>query len=417
MSYRSTQAADGTWTIHDVEVFACIPPGERGIKNGIDGKWLDRCAVLMQAEYATGYLPPVHLLHHGEAVPPSKVGHLKVTRVGEWLGEPCLFADLVGIAPEFLDSLSRGDWPYRSAEVPIGEEPRLSSLALLSSQPPHFRFPMLVPNSPMADWSAPEGSASTLAAYSRIGNGLVACFKFEGETVTDDAEPKDEAEKVEAKAEDAPAPEAEDKPADAAPEGDSEEAQEEKEVAAPAWAASLAAGVNRLLDLIDPERQKALDAAQDKPAVPPADPAQMSASAEVAKFAGENAALKLAAKRAESDAAEAAVVADAVTKLGSFHLTDAEKTDLRGLAKFGQAAVDAFVRTVKARAITDPPKTLDAALSVAATNEIDPPEVVRFSDRGPEYLDRARQAHGRWKQLQASGFQMPLPKFLELNVK
>lgn len=149
-AYAAEQAADGSWTVRDVPIFAQhevpLADGKRTAK--VDAAWL-QAAVEKSRERESGdkYLAPVHVRHHGGAQPTEPAGFFRPTRVGQMQYEgrkvAVLFADLVGVPDVTYQEMKLGRLPYRSVEVHDIGKPEVNSLALLQDEVPFFRLPML----------------------------------------------------------------------------------------------------------------------------------------------------------------------------------------------------------------------------------------------------------------------------------
>ncbi|MCU0728209.1 MAG: hypothetical protein MUE73_20870 [Planctomycetes bacterium] len=95
-----------------------------------------------------------------------------------------IFADLVGVSDQVFRDIERARFPYRLMEIRTWEPLEFGSLALLDSQDPYFRFPLLTIGDPRL---LPEGQAQTFArgplrAYAPVGAGAVALFSFSKES-------------------------------------------------------------------------------------------------------------------------------------------------------------------------------------------------------------------------------------------
>jgi hypothetical protein len=445
VGYRESQNPDGTFNLHDVEIMGTVPPGKKGAKDGVDRDWLQSCVDAMQRDAARGYLPPVHLYHHGDPNNrPVLVCQMRALRVGEFHGDPTIYVDLVNIPASFRDELAALRWPYRSVEVGSYEAPMVASLALLSDQPPHFPYPMLVPQNGASEHLAPEFAALTESAdvcrmYAYAGNGLVACFKY-GEDEADEDEDKD-AEKPSAKDEEKP----EGSAADAPPSKDTDEPEAPAAEAAPAAPAAaavaghgvgstdVAAMLNRVLDLIDPDRIRAAPTAaaavmqQDGATRQPTDPAAggapgsgpvgtMAADPAVAAMSGEVAALRSVIRDRDDAGRVEALVAGAVVALANYSLSDPTKESIREIARTaGKVGVDGFVAAFRAQMPPDPAPTMDAAFARSAgSTPDDDPAIQHYAARGPEAITAFRTAQADYRRVCAEhrGFSLPLTSFL-----
>ena len=148
-NYRATRNADGTFNIHGIEVFGELAKGQRGVSEDIGKAWMAdaiKTARLLEGERFKYVCHVQHNAQPGIATTPS--GYIRLTHVGPitYRGEPmdALFADIVAIPPDVFQDILDRKLPYRSVEInDVTGEPEVNTLALLSTQPPHFQFPVL----------------------------------------------------------------------------------------------------------------------------------------------------------------------------------------------------------------------------------------------------------------------------------
>jgi hypothetical protein len=149
--YAATEAEDGTWTIHDVPVVVAHVPDERvrtatGIER-VDGTWLRKALVKMQARRGEGYEAPAHLRHFGETGR-AKIGYFVPTRIGPITYEgrtvEAMFADLAGLDRATFDAIDTGKFPYASVEIlfPQFKDPEVASVSI-TDEVPRFRLPLI----------------------------------------------------------------------------------------------------------------------------------------------------------------------------------------------------------------------------------------------------------------------------------
>lgn len=138
MTYKATKKDDGTYIIHDVDIFheyvhEFDPNQGPGIRDRdweppnpplpierheFDAKWL------REAASASGQFP----IYFGKEI----VGHGQYLRVAESTGRACLVADLVVNASTY-DRIAKGELPLRSVEINDPNVPKISGLGLLGS--------------------------------------------------------------------------------------------------------------------------------------------------------------------------------------------------------------------------------------------------------------------------------------------
>ena len=146
-SYTAVKQADGNWSILNVPIFS---ENDRNPKHKVDKAWLE--AALEKANYRVqhpdgAYLAPLHTQHHGTGQSVKPAGKVKPTDVREveYDGEKLatMFGDLVDVPDESYQEIKAGKLPYRSVEIADLNVPEITSLALLDSDAPYFRYPML----------------------------------------------------------------------------------------------------------------------------------------------------------------------------------------------------------------------------------------------------------------------------------
>ena len=144
MTYKTTKNADGSVTLHDVEVFAefAHPKGFE-----FDREWIESAVAKLKAKESEGYLPPIHVLHHEGMNEVEQAGFFRVTgtRMLTLDGKRVLgvIADLTITNPSAAERIQARQLPYRSVEILDVDNPFLDTLALLDHQPPALKFPML----------------------------------------------------------------------------------------------------------------------------------------------------------------------------------------------------------------------------------------------------------------------------------
>jgi len=106
-----------------------------------DEAWLHAAA----ARAAAGYLAPVHLGHHGDTDgEPPFAGFLQALHVDPARpGHPAVLrATVTAIPADIYARIRDRQLPYRSVEIHSVADPEISSLALLESTVPYFKFPI-----------------------------------------------------------------------------------------------------------------------------------------------------------------------------------------------------------------------------------------------------------------------------------
>jgi len=145
--FTAIQGDDALWTIKAVPILAEMEVGERRNREKIDAEWMRQAIQTHRSREADGHLPAVHEEHHDNGERRKRLGFFRPTHVGsvKVLGKSrdALFADIVGVDPEDFESMKELRLPYRSIEVNASWNPEIESLALLESEAPHHKLPML----------------------------------------------------------------------------------------------------------------------------------------------------------------------------------------------------------------------------------------------------------------------------------
>lgn len=402
--YRAQQAADGTWTILDVPIFAELPKGVKGAPADIGSEQLRECVrFAMEKSERESYLTPLNVLHRGDPRGAMSAGFMLPRRVAAYAVDGAIvdtiFADLIGVPDGVFREIDQARLPYRSVEI-RSYVPRLefSNLSLLDVDDPFFRFPLLTigDRQPLTAEAVQQFSAGALRAYAPVDAGAaVALFRFSDKEGSMPDEPK----------KDEPKDGGEDKKFEAT---DLKGAVE-----------TILAALKPLMDLIpalkglaegkgaEPEKkEEAADIAASA-----ATPVQMAA--QVSDVAMQVKALQEFRRQTESRETADKLVADAMSQLAGYHLTDACKADIRAFAAQGKETVDRFVATIRREVPKDPAAHLDDA---RASSTADPPEVAKFASEGPEALARARELVKSHTRLKAAGMGGPLEQFLATNM-
>lgn len=202
--YRATRGADGVLTIHSVPIFVECTRGDFCA----DAAWIDAAVAKAKASELEGYLPPLHIRHHGEKsgadVRAAGFFRIRGTERIEFRGAVRLavIADLVVTDPLVQSDIIAKRLPYRSVEIFNAKTPSIDSLALLDHEAPYLELPMLMVRD-VEDRTVPS------IAYTRVDgrwrdlpspqdSGLVACFRhgtgahllFQDELMTKQKDPE-----------------------------------------------------------------------------------------------------------------------------------------------------------------------------------------------------------------------------------
>jgi len=150
-AYPARRLDDGTYEIANVDIFETCSRTHpiSGELTNFDVAWLEAAAATAAEQEAAGYYPPVHLGHHPidatGSQPPSFAGFLRdlrVERTGSDNAHAVLRATISGIPVDVFDAIAVRRLPYRSVEIHDPATPAISSLALLDTVVPFFKFPI-----------------------------------------------------------------------------------------------------------------------------------------------------------------------------------------------------------------------------------------------------------------------------------
>lgn len=135
-TYSWTKNPNGTYTIFGVEIFRTFKSEDRG---EVDESGLDEIINNFAKEKSEGWYPRVHVSHHGKSPENNQgVAYLdNFTRDGA-----LLFADFCDISEKYFQDFMNKRFPGRSVEYDP-ETKTIDTIALLESQCPFFKFPLL----------------------------------------------------------------------------------------------------------------------------------------------------------------------------------------------------------------------------------------------------------------------------------
>lgn len=146
--YKAIDNGDGTFDILDVCVFAEIPAGVKRNADPVGREWQEAALLQNKTRETGGHLPPVHIYHSDEvSAKPIYAGkmRLKAVRKTTYEGKDLwgTFADILGMPADVFEKVHKGFLPYRSVEIHNWAKPEIDSLALMDTDVPFFRMPML----------------------------------------------------------------------------------------------------------------------------------------------------------------------------------------------------------------------------------------------------------------------------------
>lgn len=194
--YRAKQNPDGTWNVYNVPVFASHSRTFTDAKGNVETKTVDK-PWMMKAQargerriLEDSFLPPLHIKHHGYGVDTRRAGHFRLREVRQMHYEGQLrwmaFADYIAIPDFVYEMMRRGELPYCSVEIHDMDDPEINSVALLETEVPFFRLPLMTigKEAPVSEAQRFETSGSPAVAYRSTGtNGELALFRFTQEAI------------------------------------------------------------------------------------------------------------------------------------------------------------------------------------------------------------------------------------------
>ena len=369
-NYKAIDTKDGWYILRDVPCMSVVPKGTKNAPKDIGEDWMNDAVKFHQDLYDKGKSAyPIHIGHNDDLglTHPEFAGFFKPTRVGKGLVEgkeqPVTFCDWK-IKKTAFERFSKGELPFVSPEIRRWDKTKISSLALLDSQPPHFAFPLQtvgeIVEDPNAKFNADLPQEFKVERFS----DLMERVSFDP-TVDEEKKPE---------------PSKEPKMADVKKtEGDPQAGK---------------------------PNNNPVDQAVTVPASNPQSGAQTVKMSEdptwAAKFAAmedRNAALE---KRLnERDAADKAkeLAAKALEDLRGYQIGETTKAKISKFAAEGAEKLNEFVAAVKEVAMKDSPRTFASAeaASVAATD----PSVAKFAQQGPDKLEAAARFASEYRILKS----------------
>lgn len=193
-TYKATRNAKGHLVIENVPIFVECKRGETHFSD----EWIATAVRKAKQAELEGYLPPLHIRHHGEAAPVAPAGYFRIRGAGvitfKGKTKTAVFADLVVTQPLVEEDVLAARLPYRSVEIFDVDDPAINSLALLDHEPPYLELPMLMVDEPAERVDAdgrtavPAGSSLVRVADATFrnpwqsedyvaGEQVVACFR------------------------------------------------------------------------------------------------------------------------------------------------------------------------------------------------------------------------------------------------
>lgn len=476
-NYEAVQNPDRTWDVLDVPVMGTVPVGQRDNEEEIAGAWMTDAVQASTKRLRDSYLAPMHIKHHDFGVEPKRAGFFLPKRVGRMTYEgneiDATFVDFKGIPEDVFAIMDTGGLPYCSVEIHDWDHREINSLALLETETPFFRFPLITigKKKPIEEETVAMAAVAVgdKKIFFRLGEPMpiAAEEKLQAQTPDYDKAGDDgyfkegecpESNKEEnpiklADEEETPSTEDDGPPSPPEDEGTPEEVESEVEEgmtgpegeALPEDEMAMEAAhygqeeqglqvIGEALMLLTQMQAQATEtlgqiseqqgmmvellgggagapppSAAESP--PPVEPTTMSD----AKKAGEHVKLKLDHKKLVTKMRRTKVVNTLVAKLNEagYEIDNETREEIKVMVDAGKEAVQAFMSNFKRTAIKDPSPSVEEATG----DHSDPPEILKFADRGPKFQEMARGMAAQHSELKARGhINMSLEKFLEANM-
>lgn len=390
-NYRAIDTKDGWFILRDMPCMSVVPKGVKNAPHDIGESWMNDAVKFHQDLYEKGNSAyPIHIGHNDDLglTRPEFAGFFKPTRVGAGLVEgkeqPVTFGDWK-IKASVFKKFSAGELPYVSPEIRRWDKHKISSLALLDSQPPHFPFPLQtvgeVTEDPTAKFSADLPAEFRVERFSDIT-----------ERVTFDPSVDEKKEKTETDTEEKTMADAE-KPKEDFQAGKPNNNPVDQKGAAPSNPQSGAEVIKMTAD--DPKMAARFAAMEDA-----------------------NAALL---KRLDArDAADKAKQLEAwgLEQMRGFQIGDRSKKSIAKFSADGEAALKEHIEMLKEITPKDSPRTFgEAELSSVSASD---PAVAKFAQMGPEKLEAAAKFASEYRILKAHpagrGMQITEEQFVKFQM-
>lgn len=397
--YRWTRNPDSTYNILRVPIMTSLHANEFPSPTNekpVDAKWLQAAIDRAALRESEGHFGAVHVNHHGTGAPDIYAGKLQLWEVGEteYNGEKrhCLYANFLRVPEIIFNKIRAGELSYRSIEGISWENPEIVSLALMPTETPFWRLPMLSLGEEASQFDIVATLSPRLAAS--LGERQMAeVTKIEtvvepvvtAALPTPPPAPPEKKEKVEVKAGDAPGgmPTA---PGESTAPGGTEENLEQHVKAFIKGCSKYIK--SELVDVEKPEEKKPAEQIAEKVEEKVSGSDKVELAAKQAKIDGLEAQL---AQKAREEAVNT-LVAQAEKSLAGFRITDSIRASMREFAILGDKPLGRYVEVVRTSlpqaAPSDPEHTTVPIIAVLpGENDI----MASIQDQSPDIQARAKQ--------------------------
>ncbi len=395
--------------VHRVPIFCECERPDHDIS--FDRDWIGQAVEAAKRGESEGYLPPLHVVHHGSGEPVRRAGMFRVTGTGsiQLHGTPrlAIFADLIVTDPAAIEDVLAGRLPYRSVEIFKRDVAKIDTLALLEHEAPYLELPLLMisklrdgDSSLAKDFTFQRfalSDSSSLVAFSQSGGAARLLFRNEGsESVMADYEDKKDEKEGGEKMEAAPALDV----------SAVLKAIKDRSISVADMDAICAAIAESRNQAAEPSEEKAPEVAAVQPPGMAMQARDESETVQFARLTGELEALKMQLR--ERDAAEqrtkdvsAAVKRFANRATGS----DFEAQLLAFHREHGPKAFAVHVDTLDKFVGVPPAKDNAAHVAPASVAPAigSSPIVAKFANEGAEVVAFAAERSAMWRELNARG--------------
>jgi hypothetical protein len=184
--YRWTRNPDNTYNILLVPIMTELKAHEFPSPTNekpIDSTWLQAAIDKAALREMEGHFGAVHENHHGSGLPDIYCGKLQLWNVGEieYNGgmRACLYANFLRVPETVFKKIQSGELSYRSIEGINWETPEIVSLALMATETPFWRLPMLTLGEEASQFEIIAKLSPRLAASLNSGEKSMADEKIE----------------------------------------------------------------------------------------------------------------------------------------------------------------------------------------------------------------------------------------------
>lgn len=362
--YTAIDTQDGWYILRNIPTLAPVKKGQKLNSEDIGEEWFKDAVKFGQTAYQKGKIAyPIHLTHNDDQglhnpefagyFTPSKVDRMDLPELGQ---VPVVFSDFK-IKKNIFEKMQNGELGYVSPEVRGWSKRRISSVALLDSQPPHNPFPLMTIGEVKVDPTAKfEASLPEGCKIAKFADGF--------ERVTfDPSEDKEEPETTKEETK---------------PMADVKANQDEQ------------AGKPNAKPVEQTEKTEAVEAVAAKMTLE--DP---KLAAKFAAMEDANAALKKRLDERDAQDKAKALESWALGELVGYQVGNAAKKSIAKFSQQGEAALKEHVEMLKEITPKDSPRTFADSPSVSVND----PAVAKFAQQGPEKMEAAAKFASDYRAL------------------